>query len=144
MYPCSNARAVRADRSVGALMSDIEPKGLVDGVRPSGPELAALIGLLGGDVRRGILRHLAAGPADVSTLSRTLAVELSVVSHNLRQLRDAGLVKVEPVSRRRMYHLGKCVQANVEHGGETTLEIHTVDGGHLEITTPPDGAAAAH
>jgi DNA-binding transcriptional ArsR family regulator len=56
--------------------------------------------------RRGILEHLAAGPATVSELARPLGVSLPGVMKHVRVLEDAQLVTTEKRGRIRECRLG--------------------------------------
>jgi len=69
---------------------------------PVGSMLAAMAHPL----RVAVLLHLDDhGPCDVSCLQEALSVEQSALSHQLRVLRRAGLVRSQPAGRRRIYQL---------------------------------------
>ncbi len=60
---------------------------------------------LGDATRRSLVESLAAGPASVGQLARTVPVTRPAVSQHLKVLKDAGLVSVEAVGARRLYRL---------------------------------------
>ncbi|MCO5177753.1 MAG: metalloregulator ArsR/SmtB family transcription factor [Thermomicrobiales bacterium] len=55
--------------------------------------------------RRAILDRLQVNACDVSALVRELGLSQPLVSKHLRVLRDAGVVEVEVVGKRRVYRL---------------------------------------
>ncbi len=55
--------------------------------------------------RRAILDRLQAGESDVGALVTDLGVSQSLVSKHLRVLREAGVVGVEVVGKRRVYRI---------------------------------------
>lgn len=99
----------------------------------AGVDLGNLLGILAGDVRRVILLELAKSPREVSALAEAADAEISVVSHNLRRLRDAGLVDQTPVSRQRVYELTNNVKAT-KRGGKITLSIAATGGESVTVT----------
>jgi DNA-binding transcriptional ArsR family regulator len=66
---------------------------------------SAAFAALSEPMRRAIVERLAAEPASVGALARGLPVSRPAVSQHLKVLRDAGLVGVEAVGTRRIYHL---------------------------------------
>lgn len=60
---------------------------------------------LGDPTRRAIFELVAARPRSVADLTRALPVTQSAVSQHLKVLREAQLVKAEPVGARNIYHL---------------------------------------
>lgn len=62
-------------------------------------------GLLGDASRRAIVERLSQGPCTVSELAGAMPITRPAVSQHLRVLRDAGLVRDEPVGRNRVYSL---------------------------------------
>lgn len=60
---------------------------------------------LGDPTRRAIFERLAARPAAVGELARTLPVSRPAVSQHLRVLKDAGLVAETPEGTRRIYRI---------------------------------------
>lgn len=61
--------------------------------------------LLGDASRRAILERLAAGACTVAELAEQMPISRPAVSQHLRVLRDAGVVRDEPVGRHRVYSL---------------------------------------
>lgn len=109
------------------------------------PEQAAtldrIIDALRNDVRRSLLIALVDDDKDVSTLTDEVGMHISVISHNLRTLRELGLVVVHRDSRRRIYRLTSAVRVDRD-GGTITLTIPTAEGGRVSVTFPPDGRKA--
>ena len=68
-------------------------------------EGARLFAAFSNPVRLGILALLLHGDMPVCAISRLLGVEKSLVSHNLKLLRDLGLVSRRVVGRYRVYTL---------------------------------------
>lgn len=93
----------------------------------TGVELATLLSILSGEVRRIILFELAREPREVTGLALVADAEISVVSHSLRHLREAGLVTQTPVSRRRIYALTDAVEIT-RHGAKFTMTIRATKG----------------
>jgi DNA-binding transcriptional ArsR family regulator len=60
---------------------------------------------LGDPTRRAIFERLAARPAAVGELAKTLPVTRPAVSQHLRVLKQAGLVDETPDGTRRIYHI---------------------------------------
>jgi DNA-binding transcriptional ArsR family regulator len=65
---------------------------------------AALIAL-GDPSRQAIVERLAEGPLAVSELAAQLPISRPAVSQHLKVLTEAGVVSVEAVGTRRVYHL---------------------------------------
>lgn len=55
--------------------------------------------------RRAVFERLAGGPRAVGELAEGLPVSRPAVSQHLRVLKEAGLVRDEPVGNRRLYRL---------------------------------------
>lgn len=66
---------------------------------------AATFAVLGEPSRLRIVELLRERPFSVGEIAETLEVRQPQVSKHLGVLRDAGIVAVEPVARRRIYHL---------------------------------------
>ncbi len=96
-------------------------------------DLGTLLSLLSGDVRRAILLELARNPREVTALAEIAEAEISVVSHNLRRLRESGLVKQTPVSRQRIYELTDSVQVT-KRGGKVTISFPATAGEGVVVT----------
>lgn len=69
--------------------------------------------------RRQVLARVAAGPCSVGEITDALPVSMAAVSQHLKILREAGLVSVTPVGRRRIY------QARLEGLAELRAELDT-------------------
>ncbi|MBO0727654.1 MAG: helix-turn-helix transcriptional regulator [Acidimicrobiaceae bacterium] len=79
-----------------------------------------------------ILHILTAGPRTAGELTEGLGMEQSAVSHQLRILREHGLVRVERSGRRRMYSLADArvrvlFDAALDHVRETPLSRAPVE-----------------
>jgi DNA-binding transcriptional ArsR family regulator len=69
-----------------------------------------------------ILRVLMGGPSGVGRLTELLGMEQSAVSHQLRVLREHGLIRVERIGRQRVYdlqdeHVVVLLEAALRHAG---------------------------
>lgn len=60
---------------------------------------------LGEPSRLRIVELLRSGPFSVGDIAETLAIRQPQVSKHLRVLAESGIVTVEPLARRRVYHL---------------------------------------
>jgi DNA-binding transcriptional ArsR family regulator len=60
---------------------------------------------LGDPTRRAIFERLRSGAMPVGELARGLPVSRPAVSQHLRVLKEAGLVRDQPVGTRRLYHV---------------------------------------
>jgi DNA-binding transcriptional ArsR family regulator len=65
----------------------------------------SVLSALGDPTRRAILEQLAERPAAVVDLAASLPVSRPAVSQHLKVLKEAGLVKDQPVGNRRVYSL---------------------------------------
>ena len=88
-------------------------------------DIASALNLLGGAVRLQLLRLLANGPHCVGDAAERLGIGLSLASHNLRKLEEAGLVVATRRERQRIYQL------------DGTMAAAGPDGLRLEIPLPP-------
>lgn len=68
-------------------------------------DAVALLRLISHPTKHGILQALRRGEQGVSGLVEITGAQQSNVSHQLRTLRDAGLVRVRAVGRERRYRL---------------------------------------
>lgn len=66
---------------------------------------AAIFMALGEPSSLRIVDLLRGGPSSVTEIAQALAIRQPQVSKHLRVLSEAGIVAVEPVARRRIYHL---------------------------------------
>jgi len=94
----------------------------------------ALLSLLGGRVRLAILRMLAKGPSHVSGIAAEVEASIGLVSHNLRHLRNAGLVTRVTKARERIYSLAQPCQLGAN--GDLSLHLRTAEGGHVSVHLP--------
>ena len=81
--------------------------------------------LLGDPSRLRILLHCEEGPKSVTDISETLELSQSLVSHHLRLLRGARLVRSHKQQRHVLYeaadaHIRDMLHDMIEHAGETT------------------------
>jgi DNA-binding transcriptional ArsR family regulator len=111
-------------------------------VGPDGLALQDLLALLGGSIRLEVLRCLAEGPRAVSSLADALDLSIGLVSHNLRLLRDQGLVQAERCSRQRIYSLGEAIETR-RLGNVIELVITVPDGDSIRLRTRPIPGPAA-
>jgi len=89
---------------------------------------AEVLGLLADPTRLQLLRLLAAGEQDVTTLADQVAASRSSVSQHLGRLRLAGLVQVRRDGRHMVYrtvsdHLSALVDEAMEYAGHTVRGI---------------------
>lgn len=57
--------------------------------------------------RLEIIKTLREGPKNVGGLSKALKFEQSMVSHNLRKLKELGFINVKPSGKERVYEIDK-------------------------------------
>ncbi len=108
---------------------------------------AATLGALGEPSRLQIVELLRNGPLPVGEIATALELRQPQVSKHLRVLNVSGIVAVEPVARRRIYHLeaepfeqlGDWVES-FEQLWEVRLD--SLDGYLRSITTDGDGHGA--
>lgn len=86
--------------------------------------LAEIFRLLGDPTRLRILLHCLPAPRAVGGIAEALGLSQSLVSHHLRLLRGARLVRGERRARRIFYqvaddHVGDMLRDMVSHVGET-------------------------
>ena len=87
---------------------------------------AALLSCMANPIRLAVLTALVEeGAQPVGALAHALDVEQTALSHQLRLLREGGLVVSEPAGRRRMYRLADdcvahIVRAALVHSAELT------------------------
>jgi len=68
-------------------------------------ECARVLRVLAEPTRLEVVRRLLDGPKNVGEINRSLELEQSLLSHHLRVLRDAGLVKSHREGRAVVYRL---------------------------------------
>jgi DNA-binding transcriptional ArsR family regulator len=94
-----------------------------------------------------ILACLLDGPRSVGDLTGALGMEQSAVSHQLRVLREHGLVRAEKDGRKRLYalsdeHVGTLLQAAFHHVGLPSPGPAGEDKQGHDVTVIPPGKAA--
>lgn len=94
---------------------------------------ASLTLVVAGGIRLEILKSLAIASRDVTTLANELELDISMVSHNLRVLKDHGLVASRTLEQKRFYHLtnrvsgtpnGRLVDLQVRCKKDETVVFH--------------------
>lgn len=85
--------------------------------------------LLADATRLAILRRLRAGPLHVSEIGAGMAVEQSLLSHHLRVLRDAGLVRARRDGKAVLYALDDSVSPVGADGDSFDLGCCRLDFG---------------
>jgi DNA-binding transcriptional ArsR family regulator len=93
-----------------------------------------LLSLLGGRLRLAILRHLSEGPSHVGGIAKSVHASIGLVSHNLRQLRDAGLVTRQINARERIYDLAPDAATRLTTG--TLIRLASVEGARIDVRLP--------
>ncbi len=66
---------------------------------------ARALDCLGDPSRRTVLERLRAGPLSVSDIAATMPISRPAVSQHLALLKEAGLVRDQPVGTRRVYYI---------------------------------------
>ncbi len=85
-----------------------------------------------GGVRLEIIRSLMKEAKDVSTLADDLELGLSMVSLNLRLLRENGLVEVERIKKNRIYSMSNRMKGDFD-GRFIRLRIRSEEGEWLAM-----------
>ncbi len=93
-----------------------------------------LLSLLGGRLRLAILGCLAKGPSHVGGIARSVNASIGLVSHNLRQLRDAGLVTRQINARERIYDLAPQAATRLTNG--TLIRLISTEGAQIDVRLP--------
>ena len=106
----------------------------IDPTSPYTLELNTALTLLGGAVRLQLLRLLASGPRCVGDAAESLGIGLSLASHNLRKLEEAGLVVATRRERRRIYSLDGTIASTGPNG--LHLEVPLPQGWSLTMECP--------
>lgn len=68
-------------------------------------DCAGLLKVLADETRLAVMRQLLNGPKHVADINESLQLELSLLSHHLKTLRDAGLVLSERDGKSVLYRL---------------------------------------
>lgn len=71
--------------------------------------------LLADSTRLAVVRCLMQGPASVGAINDRIGIEQSLLSHHLKVLRDAGLVRSERDGKQVIYALDAALQADDAH-----------------------------
>lgn len=90
-------------------------------------DLPVVMSALASELRRSILIDLTHGPADVSTIAENVDAQMSLVSRNLSQLRDAGLVISRKDARHRIYEIAEGVEIGLTRR-QITISVLAGDG----------------
>ncbi|MEE3001270.1 MAG: ArsR family transcriptional regulator [Planctomycetota bacterium] len=101
-----------------------------------------LLTLLGGTVRLAIIRELLVESRSVSKLADAVEQSIGLVSHNLKLLREQGLVVSTPSARHRYYSMSPRVQ--VEHHPDGTRLGFTASCGERVSLMLQHQAEAVH
>ena len=76
-----------------------------------GTSCAAMLKALADDTRLAVVRRLLARPCHVGELQAELQIEQSLLSHHLKQLREAGIVESERDGKAVLYRLTTSVES---------------------------------
>lgn len=76
-----------------------------------GVSCSDLLKALADDTRLHVVRRLMSGPCYVSELNEELQIELTLMSHHLKVLREAGIVEAERDGRAVLYRLSPTVES---------------------------------
>lgn len=79
----------------------------------SAPEVscATLLKVLADDTRLDVVRQLMTGPRHVGELNASIPIDQSLLSHHLKILRTAGIVKAERDGKAVLYRLAPAVES---------------------------------
>jgi DNA-binding transcriptional ArsR family regulator len=69
--------------------------------------LESPLGALGDSTRRQVFERLKSGPMSVGRLARGMKVSRPAVSHHLKILKEAGLVREHREGRKRLYEIDR-------------------------------------
>ncbi len=101
--------------------------------------MADLTVVVAGGIRLEILKSLLVASRNVTSLADNLELDVSMVSHNLRILRNNGLVKAQRRKQKRIYHLTDRVRGS-RNGKFVQLSICSEQGEavvfHLLMSDP--------
>ena len=106
-------------------------------VQPSGLlcDLKELLAFIGRGLKLEMLGILAGGACDVSTMSEEIGLSVSLVSRNLCQMAERGLLEVTLDKQRHIYSIRKSLTITVGERGEH-LFLSTRDGGWVLLHLP--------
>lgn len=85
--------------------------------------MADLVLVVAGGIRLEIIKSLLEASKSVSALADELELDITLVSHNLRLLRENGLVKAAHLGRNRFYHLTDQMIKSSLDGDKLQIEI---------------------
>lgn len=86
--------------------------------------MADLVLVVAGGIRLEIVKSLLEASKSVSALADDLELDITLVSHNLRLLRENGLVKAARLGRNRFYHLtDELIRCSLD-GQDLQIEIN--------------------
>jgi ArsR family transcriptional regulator, nickel/cobalt-responsive transcriptional repressor len=77
---------------------------------PAAPSCAKMLKVLADDVRLAVIEQLLEGPKHVGEINEQLGVEQTLLSHHLRVLREAGLVRSQRDGKSVLYRLAPAVE----------------------------------
>jgi len=107
------------------------------------PRVDKLMALLGGTIRLDILRLLLVQTESVSDLAEKLDHSIGLTSHNLKLLREQGLVCSTRAARHRFYSLSPAIL--IDHlGAQARLTFTAAEGEQVQllVTLPQDTSRA--
>ena len=96
------------------------------------PRVDKLMALLGGPIRLDILRLLLVKTESVSDLAEKLDQSIGLTSHNLKLLREQGLVCSTRAARHRFYSLSPSVLID-RQGAQARLTFTAADGEQVQL-----------
>ena len=96
------------------------------------PRVDKLMALLGGPIRLDILRLLLVKTESVSDLAEKLDQSIGLTSHNLKLLREQGLVCSTRAARHRFYSLSPSVLID-RQGTQARLTFTAADGEQVQL-----------
>lgn len=82
---------------------------------------ATILKVLADETRLAVVRQLMEGPQQVNEMNATLQLEQSLLSHHLRILRDAGIVRSQRDGKAVLYRLSEEVVAGIQSGASLNL-----------------------
>jgi ArsR family transcriptional regulator len=82
---------------------------------------ATILKVLADETRLAVVRQLMEGPQQVNEMNATLQLEQSLLSHHLRILRDAGIVRSQRDGKAVLYRLSEEVLAGIQSGESLNL-----------------------
>lgn len=93
------------------------------------PSCAGRLKALADETRLAVVRHLMKGPCHVGEIQAALGIEQSLLSHHLRNLREAGIVEASRDGKAVLYQLAPDLAKS---------EAGIVDLGCCHISFAPD------